>query len=137
IGVFERALTLKMRQSGEGTISEIIKEDKIETRKFVTMIPLAEIIAKGLEIQSATSKKVLKAYKEVVNLVGSECDLWFMEEDTLEDVLKGIDERIYAAISCVKKGEFGFSPPGFDGEYGNLLLGECTDIVDVRAIYNP
>ena len=140
IGVFERALTLRIDQSGEGTLSEIIKEDKIETRKirkFVTMIPLAEIIARGLEIQSATSKKVLKAYKEVVNLVGSECDLWFMEEDVLEEVLKGIDERVYAAISCVKKGVFSFSPPGFDGEYGNLLLGECTSIVDVREIYNP
>ncbi|MBU7018768.1 MAG: hypothetical protein HXS44_14755 [Theionarchaea archaeon] len=141
IGVFERALTLRLNQSRmEGNLSEIIKEDKIEggkTRKFVTMIPLAEIIARGLEIQSATSKKVLKAYKEVVALVGSECDLWFMEKDAMEEVLKGMSEKIYTAIHCVKNGEFGFSPPGFDGEYGKLLLGECTTMANVRVIYRP
>ena len=142
IGVLERALTLRINQSEDAkNIKEIIetmKENKIKagkTRKFVNMIPLAEIIAGGLKIQSATSKKVLKEYRKIVNSVGSECDLWFMEENALKEGLKGIDEEIYEAIRHVKKGEFGFSPPGFDGQYGNLVLGKSADIADVKEIF--
>jgi DNA helicase-2/ATP-dependent DNA helicase PcrA len=147
IGVLERAVVLNIAQSGEEEkdfkdVIESMKEEKRERertperkRNFVNMIPLAEIIAKGLGIKSVTAKKVLKVYKEIMGLVGSECDLWFMDDAMLEEVLKGIDERIHSVIVDVKQGKFGFNPPGFDGEYGNLVLGETVDVADLWEIH--
>ena len=142
IGVLERAVTLGREQPSSekrkevNKIIESKKENKTkEKRNFVNMIPLAEIIAKGLEIQSVTAKKVLEEYKKIVDLVQSECDLWFMDDTTLEEVLKEIDERVYSVIVDVKKGKFGFYPPGFDGEYGKLFLGEPMDVTDLWEIH--
>lgn len=141
IGVLERAVTLERKQpsSEDGKRSREIgtmKANETKKRKFVNMIPLAEIIAKGLKIQSVTAKKVLKEYKRVVDLVGSECDLWFMDDTTLEEVLKGnIADSIYSVILTVKRGEFGFYPPGFDGEYGKLFLGKLVDVTDLWEIH--
>ena len=130
IGVFERAVTLKKEQSLTG---EDIKDRKV--RNFVHMIPLVEVVAKGLHIQSVISKKVLKKYKTIVDLVESECDLWFMDDETLEEVLKGnIDDNIYSVICAVKKGKFGFYPPGFDGEYGKLYLRETVDVTNLQGV---
>ncbi len=143
IGVLERAVTLRIEQSSEGKkgkIKEVIEsmkddEKREKSKNFINMIPLAEVIGRGLHIKSVTAKKVLKEYKKIVDLVGSECDLWFMDEDTVEDVLKkNINEDVYAALLHVKRGKFGFYPPGFDGEYGELVLGKSVDIADLSEI---
>lgn len=130
VGVLERTVTLRREQSSK-------KEEKIEReRKYVNMIPLAEVVAKGLGIQSVTAKKVFKEYQRIVRLVGSECDLWFMDGDTVEEVLEGnIDEQVYSVICEVKQGAFGFYPPGFDGEYGKLFLGNPVDVADLWEIH--
>jgi uncharacterized protein (TIGR00375 family) len=130
IGVFERAVTLQKAQS------HILKENRPRERKFVNMIPLVEIIARGLTIQSVTAKKVLKEYRNIVDLVESECDLWFMDAQTVEDLLKGtIADSILSGILTVKKGRFGFSPPGFDGEYGELVLDHSGDVTDMQELW--
>ncbi len=142
IGVLERAVTLRIEQASDNEkekIKEIIEdmkknEKKEKSRNFITMIPLAEVIARGLNIKSVTAKKVLKEYIKIVDLVGSECDLWFMDECTLEEVLKGINESVYAALLHIKRGEFGFYPPGFDGEYGKLVLGYRVDVTELSEI---
>lgn len=138
VGVLERAVKLNIEQSSwsgdkKKRIGDIIaglkkKERGRMERRFVNMIPLAEIVAKGLGMQSVTSKKVEKEYRKIVEMVGSECDLWFMDDATVEEMLKGIDERVYSVIIDVKQGEFGFYPPGFDGEYGTLILGKSIDV---------
>lgn len=138
IGVLERTVTLQRAQSEEDKkIEEILKmlKNPQKSRNFVNMIPLAEVIAKGLKTKTITAKKVLKEYKKIVDLVGSECDLWFMGEDTLKDVLKGIDKSVYSVILDVNRGKFGFYPPGFDGEYGELVLGKAVDTTDVWEVY--
>ncbi len=135
IGVFERAVTLSKEQHLEKC--EINKKGKVHERKFVNMIPLAEIVAKSLGIQTATSRKVLKEYRKIVDLVGSECDLWFMDEPSME-ILKGnVNEKVYNALLTVKRGEFGFYPPGFDGEYGKLSLGKLVDVTDLWEVIGP
>lgn len=137
IGVLERTVILQREQStNDKQIEEILHDIKTpkKLRNFVNMIPLAEVIAKGLKIKAVTAKKVLKEYKKIVDLVGSECDLWFMDDETLKDVLKGIDKSVYTVIRDVNRGNCGFCPPGFDGEYGNLVMGKAVDVTDVCEI---
>ena len=143
IGVLERALILQKEQSskaeGMRRIAENIniKRNRKKKRNFVNMIPLAEIVARSLGIKSLTAKKVLKGYKKIVDLVGSECDLWFMDETELADILRNsIDQDILKALLHVKRGEFGFYPPGYDGEYGNLNIGKLVDIIDTEKVFH-
>lgn len=139
IGVLERAQTLSREQplfsskedEGEKMYSRCKEKKGKGRRTFVNMIPLAEVVANGFNVQTATSKKVLREYERIVSLVGSECALWFMDEEAVREVLKGIDERVYSALLQVKRGEFTFYPPGFDGEYGKLLLGKSVDVSNV------
>ncbi|MBU7024293.1 MAG: hypothetical protein HXS40_09015, partial [Theionarchaea archaeon] len=154
-GVLERVVTLHMEQSEEGAeprkpghlktyvtrgymenIVQSIRTYQAEKpRNFTNMIPLVEIVARGLNIQSVTAKKVLREYRGIVERVGSECELWFMEKDILKETLKGINPHVLEALLNVNEGRFGFYPPGFDGEYGRLVLGTPTTISDICEIY--
>ncbi|MBU7036904.1 MAG: hypothetical protein HXS52_03150 [Theionarchaea archaeon] len=152
-GVFERVVALHRKQSEKDAepgmkerISVTYMENimkSIETyktekpREFTNMIPLVEVVARGLNIQSVTAKKALKEYKTIVERVGSECELWFMERDSLEETLKGINSDVLDALLSVKEDHFGFYPPGFDGEYGKLVLGApvaISDICEIRGV---
>jgi DNA helicase-2/ATP-dependent DNA helicase PcrA len=155
-GVLERVVTLHMEQSegkpesrkpnhpGEAHVSmdymkNIVKNIKTyqieKPRNFTNMIPLVEIVARGLNIQSVTAKKVLGEYRNIVERVGSECELWFMEKDILKETLEGINPHVLEALLNINEGRFGFYPPGFDGEYGRLVLGTPTAISDIYEIY--
>ena len=125
VGVLERALILSREQ--ESGYSPL--QGNREKRNYITMIPLAEIIARGLGISAITGKRVQREYQRIVEQTESECELWFMDEETIIDVLKGCTaDRIFNAILSIKRGEFGFYPPGFDGSYGCLNLGSEVDV---------
>jgi PHP family Zn ribbon phosphoesterase len=119
VGVLERTLFLSTHQKDAGDNHPA----DTSIPPYINMIPLAEIVARGLGISTLTSKKVFAEYCRIVKVTRSECELWFMDEETLTDVLKGYtDDRIYQIILSIKRGEFGFSPPGFDGQYGRFVL---------------
>ncbi|MGD2249300.1 MAG: endonuclease Q family protein [Candidatus Methanofastidiosia archaeon] len=144
IGVLERAVTLKIEQSStfytHKEIQNVINTIKTYEgkRNYVHMIPLAEIIAKSLNIKTITAKKVFKEYKKIVELVGCECDLWFNNTDTIKEILKGnIKECVYDTLIAVKQGNFGFYPPGFDGVYGELALKTSKDVTRLCEVCTP
>ncbi|MBU7000768.1 MAG: hypothetical protein HXS51_08400 [Theionarchaea archaeon] len=152
-GVFERVIALHMQQSGEnlpereehdvtiGThdMTSIMKNIEAyrteKPRKFTSMIPLVEIIARGMNMHSVTAKKVLREYRTIVEKVESECELWFMNKDTFRETLKGINPQVLDALLSVCEDHFGFYPPGFDGEYGRLVLGAPAAISDICEIH--
>jgi PHP family Zn ribbon phosphoesterase len=131
IGVLERTLILSREQGYHETFPQ---EDR-EKRNYINMIPLAEIIARGLGISTIIGKKVQTEYRRIVELTHSECELWFMDEETIVDTLRGYtNDQIFNAILSIKRGEFGFYPPGFDGVYGQLVLGGEVDVQNLYEI---
>lgn len=106
-------------------------------QKFLHGVPLTEVIATALQIKSPESKTVLKHYQEVVNVFGNEVNLWREHIDKVEDKLpKKINPAIRESILQIKKDNFGFFPPGFDGTYGSLILGQKVDYFGHAVINN-
>ncbi len=92
-------------------------------RKFLHLIPLIEVIAASQNIKSIPSKRVREIFDSIMNIFPSEIALW--QSDSIQVMLdKRVDEKTINQILAVKEGDFKFQPPGFDGTYGNLIIGE-------------
>lgn len=134
VGVLERTFELNIAQGGNRELGFLPQN----SRDFVHMVPLVEIIAKFYEIKSTTSKKVTKEYQKIVMELENECEMWFMEPQSIEQKLDGIiEEGLIQAILEVRKGNFSFQPFGFDGTYGELYIGEKFDYLDVKIVKSP
>ncbi len=92
-------------------------------RKFMHLIPLIEVIATSQNLKSITSNKVRKLFDIIMSIFPSEIALW--QSDSIQVMLdKRIDPKTINQILAVKKGDFIFQPPGFDGTYGKLIIGD-------------
>ncbi|MBN1256423.1 MAG: hypothetical protein JXA52_01820, partial [Planctomycetes bacterium] len=92
---------------------------------FMHMIPLVEVLAAATGVKNPASKKVVALYEELLKVIGNETAFWAMpEEDALQAVKTLGDPAIIQAVKQVRAGEYSFWPLGYDGTYGNLLLGE-------------
>jgi len=93
------------------------------SRKFMHLIPLIEVIAASQNLKSITSKKVKAIFDIVMNIFPSEIALW--QSDSIQVMLdKRVDPKTINQILAVKEGNFIFQPPGFDGNYGKLVIGD-------------
>ncbi len=120
IGVLQRALELSRRQGDPRQLGQV--RPRQASRHLV---PLIEVLAAGLGIKSLNSKKLLPIYEKVINLTGSETALWELTPSEQEKLLlPAIPEGAFGAILAIMNGNFTFSPLGFDGEYGGLVLRE-------------
>ncbi|MBN1785865.1 MAG: hypothetical protein JW825_02595 [Candidatus Methanofastidiosa archaeon] len=129
IGVYERALELSRIQGAERHIGEMGYEVP-----FVHMVPLVEIISYSLGISNTSSKKVIDRYFRITSRI-NECDLWFEKPESIEKRLEGIVEySILKNIMAVKDGNFCFNPAGYDGEYGNLVIGKSIDYDNINMV---
>ncbi|RZN50599.1 hypothetical protein EF808_01085 [archaeon] len=130
VGVLERAAHLSRAQGEERTLDSVRP-----STQFVHMVPLVEIIAHNRGISSVSSKKVLSAYHEVTSIC-NECDLWFESESAVRKMLAGIvTDSLIDDIIQVKRGNFTFTPAGYDGEYGALTIGVQGDVEDVSIVH--
>lgn len=130
IGVLDRAFELGEIQ--EGKAREI--GHKVANRKdFLHIVPMVEIIAYSLGVKSVTSKRIESTYYEIASIL-PETKLWFLDKNKLENKLveKKIDQKIIDSIIKVKEGNFGYMPPGFDGTYGELVIGKKPDYLNVK-----
>ncbi|MFX1486320.1 MAG: endonuclease Q family protein [Promethearchaeota archaeon] len=96
-------------------------------KPFKHIVPLTEVISYASGIKSPWSKEVLQTYFILTKAFGSEYNIWLNDEITRADLEQLVDEDIAKAIHSVKRGEFTFSPPGHDGEYGVLKVGAKQD----------
>jgi len=129
VGVYERALELSKVQGDPRTL-----DDAKTDIPFVHMVPLVEIIAYSLGICNISSKKVLDRYNRITSKV-NECDLWFKSPKDIQGALEGLVEyKIINDIISVKNDDFCFSPAGYDGVYGNLIIGQRMDYDDVNMV---
>lgn len=97
-----------------------------KNRNFKHLIPLVEVIAHSLNLKSISSKKVIKIFNRIMDIYPSEIDLW-ISKDSEELLDKWVPAETINQILEVKKSNFSFDPPGFDGNYGILRIGDRND----------
>ena len=122
MGVLERALQLSKIQGETRTLANIIPK-----QQYKTLIPLTEVIAAGFGIKNASAKKVLKEFKQIIDITETEERLWQMNPEKAERFLaNSIHDSTMSALIDIMQGNYSFTPLGFDGEYGQLTLGSKT-----------
>ncbi len=133
VGVLERSQILRDEQGGNDRQWGYMPVGRPE---FVHMVPLIEVIAFTRGIRTPTSKTVLKDYHNVIGFLDDECSLWFMDDKEVRKRLDGnIQSQLLDNILSIKRGDFSFSPMGFDGTYGELCIGkpgEPFNVLDER-----
>ncbi|NHJ86200.1 MAG: hypothetical protein FK734_12110 [Asgard group archaeon] len=130
-GVLQRAIELSRDQGSEREYGKFYSKK----RNFYRMVPLAEILAFSLGVKTPNSKAVRQQYDIIIGALGNECKLWTTKIDVLEQILKQlVDDEIASAIIEVRKGNFCFDPPGFDGSYGELTIGKTSSYHDIAIV---
>ncbi len=123
VGVLQRALELGRLQGEKRNLKNIRPK-----QKFITAVPLTEVIAAGLDLKNSSSTKVLETFEKIIAVTGCESSLWEMSLTEIRDNLqKIITDKALEAIIKVHQNEFSFSPLGYDGEYGKLILHKNED----------
>lgn len=122
IGVVER-----VRELGKAENQGVIREEDLLgvrwTKKdkrpcFVSLVPLAEIIAESFGMGEA-SIKVSEEYFKLVKKFGSEIEI-LMKRD-LGEIGENESKKLAEGIGKVRKGDI-FIRPGYDGEYGKVSV---------------
>ena len=85
---------------------------------YKSLVPLAEIIAEVLGVQSRT-KKVEEQYQKLINHFSNEFTV-LLDAD-LDEMKKVVDLEIAQGIERARKGDL-IIEPGYDGEYGKIRL---------------
>jgi PHP family Zn ribbon phosphoesterase len=130
-GVLQRAIDLATIQGSDREYGKLYGPK----RNFYRMVPLVEVLAFALNVKSPSAKSVTRLYNHIVTSLGTECKLWTTKLDALEEILSGLVEpKIADAIIGVRKGHFCFEPPGYDGVYGELVVGKTSTYKDIKII---
>jgi PHP family Zn ribbon phosphoesterase len=130
VGVFQRCVEINEVQGEKRRL-----EDKNRNEKFIRMVPLIDVLSSALGIKTKTSKTIIAEYGRIISLVGPEAHLWNLSVEKITNLLSGkISDKILNAIVNVKLGEFTFYPYGFDGEYGELKIGNRGDFQNIKKI---
>jgi uncharacterized protein (TIGR00375 family) len=111
VGVMHRIERLADREEGfrpEGSPS------------FVSIIPLAEIIAETLKV-GVNSKKVSDAYMTLIERIGSEFRI--LMDAAPDEIEQAGSATLADAIGRVRSGKVHIAP-GYDGEYGRIKIFE-------------
>ncbi|MGQ9506595.1 MAG: endonuclease Q family protein [Candidatus Bathycorpusculaceae bacterium] len=87
---------------------------------FMHLLPLSEIIATVLGVDSPSTQQVWKIYNGFVEKFGDEYTVLI---DASKENLRYVHEKIAEAIVKVREGQVKVLP-GYDGVYGQLILSE-------------
>jgi len=117
IGVLNRVHELADRPDGYHA------EDRVP---FHYIVQLDEIIAKSLGMGSA-SQRVKSEYENIIKIFGGEFKI-LMEKGLDELSYEGINPKIIGGIASLREGKVRFDPPGFDGQYGNMVFADSENI---------
>ncbi len=121
VGVLEQAMYLSRVQSPDGTARRIGATKAKQQVK--SLVPLVEVLAAGMGVKNVSSKKITSLFEAVIGRVGAEAELWEMSSQEIAQELSPIvPENVLKAVLAVQSGDFSFQP-GFDGTYGELVLG--------------
>ena len=90
---------------------------------FVRLLPLSEIIAAVLGITTPSTQAVWKIYNALIEKFGDEYAV--LMDKPLDELAKVVDASVAQAILKVRNGTARVTP-GYDGVYGQLVLGLDT-----------
>jgi len=135
IGVLNRVYELADRPVIKTEFSNYLHcwENRIP---FYYMIQLDEIIAKSLGVGPA-SRKVKIEYENITKIFGSEFKV-LMEKGLDELGYEGVNPEIIKGIAALREGKVIFDPPGYDGEYGNMVfsdLGNTQEFTIQKSLF--
>ena len=109
MGVEHRVEQLADRDEG------FVREDG---KEYESLVPLPEVISACIGYSTA-SKKVQECFERMLKQLGTEFDI--LRKVPVEDIRVCAGEKTAEGISHLRKGEVK-RIPGFDGEYGKILL---------------
>lgn len=109
VGVMARVETLADRPAGYAPKGRV---------PYKNLVPLDEIIAEALGVQSKT-KKVYEMYHKLCGGLGGELPL--LLDGDLVKIAQFSDARIAEGVRRVREGKLTIEP-GFDGEYGKIKI---------------
>lgn len=122
LGVLERVFELGKKQRSKRRLGEL----KSNARPFVLVVSLFDILR--------TMGQGEKEYVAICRAFRSELGLWKADKEETEKKLSALnlDEGIIESIQQIKQGDFCFNPPGYDGVFGKLKIGEKIDLLRVK-----
>ena len=130
-GVLHRAFEIAKAQGDKRSL-----EQAVVSQRYVHGVPLIEAVAVGLGLKSISSKKVRLVYDRIIDFFGSEVNLWREDPLRVDEMLVGlpVPEDVKRVICEIKHDNFTFDPPGFDGQYGRLVVGKKTPYLGMEVI---
>ncbi len=135
IGVLQRVIEIHEYQKKHLDFSHLATNATSPRRQFLHLIPLIDVICFVLGIKTTTSKKVLSLYRQIIADLGPEVEMWSKTPDQIQsEVSNAIPKDVVTAILTVKRGQYGYFPPGHDGEYGYLTIGKTFDYWSMNII---
>jgi uncharacterized protein (TIGR00375 family) len=124
--VCHRKLTKGVEQRVEELADRPINFKREDAPAFLRLLPLSEIIATVLGTDSPSTQAVWKNYNLLVEKFGDEYTV--LIDTPMEALAKVVDAPIAEAIVKVRNGTVKVTP-GYDGVYGQLVLGVDTPAV--------
>ena len=124
--VCRRQLTKGVEQRVEELADRPADFRRGDAPSFLRLLPLSEIIATVLGTDSPSTQTVWKNYNLLIEKFGNEYNV--LIDAPLDALVKVVDAPIAEAIVKVRNGKVRVTP-GYDGVYGQLVLG-----VDVQAV---
>lgn len=123
--VCRRKLTKGVEQRVEELADRPEGYEPHEAIQFMRLLPLSEIIATVLQLDSPYAAKVWEVYSPLVEKFGNEYSV--LIDRSKGELCSVVDEQVAEAIVRVRQGNIKVVP-GYDGVYGQLMLSEQTQI---------
>ncbi len=128
--VCRRKLTKGVEQRVEELADRSADYKRTEVPSFMHLLPLSEIIAAVIGTDSPAIQAVWKSYNALVGKFRDEYKV--LIDASLDEMASVVDAPIAQAIIKVRDGTAEVTP-GYDGVYGQLVLGVDAPTVKVKA----
>lgn len=119
----------------EYRVEELAKEGKDykpnDTKDFVEVIPLHELIAVVYDFKLLGGKKVWEVYNSLIEGFGNEFNV--LLNVSFEELKKIVHEKLAKVILLNREGKLEIKP-GYDGVYGQILLEDKDKLKEQKSL---
>ena len=105
---------------------------KNNAKKFYSLLPLAELISVILK-KGVSTKTVLQEYNKLISKFNTELNV--LMDVSLEDLKLVVNEKIAETVIKIREGKVRYKP-GFDGNYGRVILDDKDENNLIKEDHN-